>query len=75
MDVVLLHDSGMYVFESRIIVGGYLEQRHRKIGLDFANGKENHKESFLLSIMQNKGHIKWLKSYKTSAYQFLMYSF
>jgi hypothetical protein len=65
LDVVLLHDSGMYVFESKNYSGwifGTETQKNWTQTLPMGRGKSQ-KNHFFNPIMQNKGHIKWLKSY------------
>lgn len=65
LDVVLLHESGIYVFESKNYSGwifGTETQKNWVQTLPQGKGKVK-KQYFYNPIMQNKGHIKWLKSY------------
>ncbi len=65
LDVVLLHESGVYVFESKNYSGwifGTETQKNWTQTLPTGRGRSR-KNHFYNPIMQNKGHIKWLKSY------------
>jgi len=70
IDVLLIHETGVYVFESKNYSGwiyGSTDQRkwtqtfnfHRR----YKHGREVQKYHFMNPIMQNKLHIKWLKKY------------
>ncbi len=65
IDVILLHESGVYVFESKNYSGwifGTETQKTWTQTLPMGKGRSQ-KNHFLNPIMQNKGHIKWLKEY------------
>ncbi len=65
IDVVFLHDSGMYVFESKNYSGwifGTETQKNWTQTLPMGPGKSQ-KIHFYNPIMQNRSHIKWLQSY------------
>ena len=65
IDVILLHDSGIYVFESKNYSGwifGNETQKNWTQTLPSGRGRSQ-KTKFFNPIMQNKGHIKWLKNY------------
>lgn len=65
IDVVLLHESGIYVFESKNYSGwifGTETQKNWTQTLPLGRGKTQ-KNHFYNPILQNKGHIKWLKAY------------
>ncbi len=65
LDVVLLHESGIYVFESKNYSGwifGTETQRYWTQTLPAGRGRSQ-KNKFFNPIMQNKGHIKWLQAF------------
>lgn len=65
IDVILLHDSGIYIFESKNYSGwifGTETSKNWTQTLPAGKGK-SHKEHFFNPIMQNKGHVKWLQKY------------
>ncbi len=65
LDVVLLHESGLYVFESKNYSGwifGSEAQKEWTQTLLTGNGRSQ-KNHFLNPIIQNKVHLKWLKNY------------
>jgi hypothetical protein len=58
LDVILLHSSGIYVFESKNYSGWIFGTETQKMWTQtFPNGR---KEKFYNPIMQNITHIKWL---------------
>ena len=58
VDVILLHSSGIYVFESKNYSGWIFGTETQSMWTQtFKNG---HKEKFYNPIMQNSTHIKWL---------------
>ena len=67
IDVILLHDSGIYVFESKNYSGWIFGNEDDKTWtqvLPPGKGKgRSQKEHFLNPIIQNKGHIKWLYNF------------
>ena len=65
LDVVLLHESGIYVFESKNYSGwifGTESQQYWTQSLPTRRGKSQ-KNHFYNPIMQNKGHLKWLQTF------------
>ena len=65
LDVVLLHESGIYVFESKNYSGwifGTESQKYWTQTLPARRGRSQ-KRQFYNPIWQNKGHLKWLQSY------------
>ncbi len=65
IDVILLHESGIYVFESKNysgwIYGNETQQYWTQV---LYNDKmQAHKEQFFNPIKQNNVHLKWLKKY------------
>ncbi len=65
LDVVLLHESGIYVFESKNYSGwifGTESQQYWTQTLQSQNGRPK-KTQFFNPILQNKGHLKWLLTF------------
>lgn len=65
LDVVLLHESGIYVFESKNYSGwifGTESQQYWTQTLPTGRGKSQ-KNKFYNPILQNKGHLKWLQTF------------
>lgn len=65
LDVVLLHESGIYVFESKNYSGwifGTESQQYWTQTLPTGRGKSQ-KNQFYNPILQNKGHLKWLQTF------------
>ncbi len=63
LDVVLLHESGIYVFESKNYSGwifGTESQQYWTQTLPIGRGRSQ-KNQFYNPILQNKGHLKWLQ--------------
>ncbi len=63
LDVVLLHESGIYVFESKNYSGwifGTESQQYWTQTLSVGRGKSQ-KNQFYNPILQNKGHLKWIQ--------------
>ena len=77
IDVILLHESGIYVFESKNYSGwifGTETQKQWTQVLPVGKGKSQ-KSHFMNPIIQNKVHIKWLQNYIGREYSFPIYSF
>lgn len=77
IDVILLHESGVYVFESKNYSGwifGTETQRQWTQVLPAGRGK-SHKEYFMNPIIQNKVHLKWLKAYLSDFENIPFYSY
>lgn len=65
IDVIMIHETGIYVFESKNYSGwifGTENSNQWTQTLPAGKGR-SHKSHFLNPIMQNKLHIKWLSSY------------
>ena len=65
LDIILLHESGIYIFESKNYSGwifGSENQQQWTQSLPAGRGK-SHKEHFLNPIIQNKVHLKWLREF------------
>lgn len=67
IDVLLIHESGIYVFESKNYSGwifGSENQKQWTQSLAAGRGKgKSRKKSFFNPIWQNKKHINWLQKY------------
>lgn len=65
LDIVLLHESGVYVLESKNYSGWIFGTESAKYWTQtLPNGRgRSQKERFFNPIMQNKGHIKWLQAF------------
>ena len=62
IDVLMIHKSGIYVFESKNYSGWIFGSEHQKNWTQtLPSGRKSHKEHFLNPIMQNKLHIKFLE--------------
>lgn len=63
IDVLMIYKSGLYVFESKNYSGWIFgNERGKTWTQTLPQGRRSHKEHFLNPVMQNKLHIKWLKS-------------
>jgi len=65
IDVLMIHPTGLYVFESKNYSGWIFGSEKAKTWtqtLPRSRGKA-HKEHFYNPIMQNKTHIKWLRCF------------
>lgn len=77
IDLILLHESGVYVIESKNYSGwifGNEEQQQWTQSLPGRNGHAK-KIRFFNPIIQNKGHLKWLKKYADISKDVPLYSF
>lgn len=65
IDVVLLHESGIYVLESKNYSGWIFGTESQLYWTQtLPNGQNHsHKEKFYNPILQNKGHLKWIQKY------------
>ena len=79
-DVLLLHDSGIYVFESKNYSGwifGTETQPYWTQTLPTGR-KRSHKSRFFNPILQNKVHLKWLHRYledeRLPMYSYIVFS-
>lgn len=69
LDVIMVHKSGIYVFESKNYSGWIFGNENDKMWTQvLKNNKNVHKEHFLNPIIQNKTHIKWLKNILNTNY-------
>lgn len=80
LDVVLLHESGIYVLESKNYSGWIFGMESSKYWTQtLPNGRgRSQKARFFNPIMQNKGHIKWLQAFladqKLPFYSYIVFS-
>ena len=77
IDVILIHESGIYVFESKNYSGwifGTETQKQWTQTLPMGNGKSR-KEHFFNPIIQNKVHLKWLQTYLKDFENLQFYSY
>lgn len=80
IDVILLHESGIYVFESKNFSGwifGNETQQYWTQTLPVGRGRSQ-KEHFFNPVIQNKVHLKWLSKYLNkdinSFYSYIIFS-
>jgi Zn-finger domain associated with topoisomerase type I len=63
IDVILIHQSGLYVFESKNYSGWIFgSEMQQKWAQTLPSGKKSVKSYFFNPIMQNELHIKWLRN-------------
>ena len=77
VDVILLHDSGIYVFESKNYSGwifGTETQQYWTQTLPVGKGKSK-KSKFFNPILQNKVHLKWLQQFLGKERELPFYSY
>ena len=77
IDVIMLHESGIYVFESKNYSGWIFGTENQKQWTQtLPSGRNRSKKSYFFNpIMQNKGHIKWLKAYLNEGDEYPFYSY
>lgn len=81
VDLILLHESGIYVIESKNYSGwifGSEDQKNWTQSLPSSH-RQSKKVQFFNPILQNKGHLKWLKKYldiggDVPCYSFVVFS-
>ena len=62
IDVMMIHTSGIYVFESKNYSGWIFGSEEGKTWTQtLPSGRKAHKEHFYNPVMQNRTHIKWLR--------------
>lgn len=77
IDVILLHESGIYVFESKNYSGwifGTETQQYWTQTLSIGRGKTK-KSKFFNPIIQNNVHLKWLQQFLDQEQQLSFYSY
>ena len=63
IDVIVITSSGILVFESKNYSGWIFGSEFQKYWMQtLPKGRKSHKTTFLNPIIQNKGHIKWLRN-------------
>jgi hypothetical protein len=61
IDVLMIHSSGIYAFESKNYSGWIFGSENQKNWTQtLPSGRKAHKEHFMNPIIQNKVHIRWL---------------
>lgn len=65
LDVIMIHESGIYVFESKNYSGWIFGTETQKYWTQSmpTGGRRVKRNHFLNPIIQNKVHLKWLQSY------------
>lgn len=62
IDVMMISQSGIYVFESKNYSGWIFgSEKNKTWTQSLPQGRGSHKEKFYNPIMQNRTHVKWLK--------------
>lgn len=63
IDVIMIHGSGVYVFESKNYSGWIFGSEYQKSWTQTLPGRRGHahREYFMNPIVQNKLHLKWLE--------------
>lgn len=76
-DVIMLHESGIYVFESKNYSGWIFGSETQKNWTQTlpSGRKKSKKIVFLNPILQNKVHVKWLQAYLNSDANLPFYSY
>lgn len=77
VDMILLHESGIYVLESKNYSGWIFGTETQKQWTQtLATGKgKTRKEHFLNPIIQNKVHLKWIQTYLKDFNNLTLYSY
>lgn len=73
IDVIMLHETGIYVFESKNYSGWIFGSETQKNWTQTLPSRE--KNAFLNPIIQNKVHVKWLQSYLNDNTNLSFYSY
>lgn len=64
IDIIMIHRTGIYVFESKNYSGWIYGSEDDDVWVQLINtGKSEQAYTFYNPVLQNKGHIKWLKTY------------
>ena len=63
IDVILLHESGIYVVESKNYSGWIFGKDYEQYWTQSLGGKKSQRSRFFNPIIQNSVHIKWLREY------------
>lgn len=62
VDVVMVHPTGLYVFESKQYAGWIFGRETDRYWTQcLPAGRGSHKERFFNPILQNAGHVRWLR--------------
>lgn len=80
IDVVLLHESGIYVFESKNYSGWIYGTESEQYWTQTFPAKRGHSQEnqFFNPILQNRGHLRWLRAFLAdrtlSFYSYIVFS-
>ena len=62
IDIIMIHETGMYVFESKNYSGWIFgDEKDKTWTQTLPAGRKSHKSKFENPIKQNENHIKWLR--------------
>lgn len=61
LDIVLLHESGIYVFESKNYSGWIVGSETEQYWTQLLGREHSQKNQFYNPILQNEGHLRWLR--------------
>lgn len=61
LDIVLLHESGIYVFESKNYSGWIVGAESEQYWTQLLGRDHSQKNQFYNPILQNEGHLRWLR--------------
>ena len=77
IDVILIHESGIYVFESKNYSGWIFGTETQKQWTQVlpAGNRKSRKKHFLNPIIQNEVHLKWVQRYLKDFGDFRFYSY
>ena len=77
IDLILIHESGIYVLESKNYSGWIFGSENQKQWVQSLPSGKGHskKVSFLNPIIQNKVHLKWLRKYLDISSDIPIYSY
>lgn len=64
LDIIMLHETGVYVFEVKNY-GGWIfgSENQKEWTQTLPNGAKAQKEKFYNPVIQNNSHVKWLKQF------------
>lgn len=63
LDIVLLHESGIYVFESKNYSGWIVGSETEQYWTQLLGREYSQENQFYNPILQNEGHLRWLKNF------------
>ena len=78
LDIVLLHESGIYVFESKNYSGWIVGSETEQYWTQLLGREYSQENQFYNPILQNEGHLRWLKNFLAdrtlSLYSYIVFS-